>query len=78
LYPKQDSLPIYSRDAELFTGTIEQLEVWLRGLEWARDYDRMLLGKALDKKRQRREQDHRNQQLLEHLHTIESDYDAVI
>lgn len=82
LFPKEHSLPIYSRDAELFVGTIEQLEVWLRGLEWARDYDRMLLGHTLAKRRERKEQDYRNQQLLEHLQKVESepgsDYDAVI
>lgn len=65
LFPKDDeSLPIYSRDAELFTGTIEQVEVWLRGLAWAREYDRMLLGNSLEKKRERKEQDYRNRELL--------------
>jgi hypothetical protein len=34
-----DALPVYSRDAEIFRGTLEELEVWLRGVEWARDYD---------------------------------------
>lgn len=45
-----DSVPIYSRDAEIFCGTLEQLEVWLRGVEWARDYD-MLLRVSDDKRR---------------------------
>lgn len=40
--PEDDALPIYSRDAELFIGTLEELEVWLRGVDWARSYDAML------------------------------------
>jgi hypothetical protein len=35
----EDAVPIYSRDAEVFRGTLEELEVWLRGVEWAREYD---------------------------------------
>jgi hypothetical protein len=43
LVPKDpDALPIYSRDAELFIGSIERLEDWLAGVQWARDYDQML------------------------------------
>lgn len=56
-------LPIYSRDAELFCGTISDLEVWLRGIRWSRDYDRMLFGKTHESKRERKEQDYRNQRL---------------
>jgi hypothetical protein len=65
LKPKdQESLPPYSRDAELFCGTIDQLEMWLRGVQWARDYDRMLFGVKHDKTRERKEQDERNRQLV--------------
>jgi hypothetical protein len=64
LFPKDDCLPIYSRDAELFTGTLGQLEVWLQGFQKAREYDRMLLGKNIEAKRERREQDYRNEQLM--------------
>jgi hypothetical protein len=64
LFPNDDSLPIYSRDAELFTGTIETLEVWLNGFRQAREYDRMLMGHSLDKRRDRKEQDYRNAQLM--------------
>lgn len=60
----EDSLPIYSRDAEMFAGTIEQLEVWIRGIEWARNYDRMLFGKTHNDKRERKEQDERNRRLV--------------
>lgn len=43
LKPKDaDSVPIYSRDAELFVGTLKDLQYWLKGVEWARQYDSML------------------------------------
>jgi hypothetical protein len=64
LKPKDpDALPIYSRDAELFIGTIERLEDWLAGVRWAREYDSML--KLSDeKKRIKAEQKERNRQLM--------------
>lgn len=64
LFPLDNELPTFSRDAELFTGTLEQLEVWLRGVEFARRYD-LLLRVSDDKKRARKEQDLKNKQLLE-------------
>ena len=60
----QDSLPIYSRDAELFVGTLEALEYWIQGVEWARKYDSMLFGRRHTSNRERREQQHRNEQLV--------------
>ena len=64
LVPKdQDALPIYSRDAELFVGSLERLEDWLAGVKWARDYD-MMLRLSNDTKRARKEQDERNKKLL--------------
>ena len=64
LLPKdQDSLPIYSQDTELFIGTLEQAEEWLRGVEWARQYDH-LLGLSDVKKRERKEQAERNRILF--------------
>lgn len=65
LFPKdRDALPIYSRDAELFMGTIESLKTWLDGIEWARKYDRMTIGKEVDARRARKEQDWRNKELV--------------
>jgi hypothetical protein len=64
LFPKDQELPIYSRDAEIFVGTLEGMEIWLNGFEKAREYDRMLLGKTHETKRERREQDYRNEQLM--------------
>ena len=59
----KDSLPIYSRDAQFFNGTINEMESFLRGIEWARDYD-MMLRVSTDAKRERKEQDARNKQLV--------------
>jgi hypothetical protein len=58
-----DALPIYSRDAELFVGSLERLEDWLAGVQWARDYDRMLRVSD-DEKRFKAEQRERNRQLI--------------
>jgi hypothetical protein len=64
LVPKDpDALPIYSRDAELFVGSVERLEDWLAGVRWAREYD-MMLKLGDDKKRAAAEQKERNRQLM--------------
>lgn len=59
LVPKDsESFPIYSRDTELFCGTIEEVEVWLKGFLYARNYDRLLFGSKPcdnDQRRERRE-----------------------
>ena len=64
LVPKDhEALPIYTRDAELFVGSLERLEDWLAGVRWAREYDSML--KLSDeKKRAAAEQRERNRQLM--------------
>lgn len=66
VFPKDDKLPVYAREAELFIGTLEELETWMRGIEWARQYD-MLLRLSDDKKRNRKEQDELNRQLVKRL-----------
>jgi len=64
LKPKDDhGHPIYARDAEIFTGTLEELQVWLNGVDWARDYDRMLR-MTDDKKRAAAEDKERTRQQL--------------
>lgn len=64
LLPKDhDALPIYSRDAELFVGSLERLEDWINGVRWAREYDRMLKI-STDKTRVAAEQKERNRQLM--------------
>jgi hypothetical protein len=67
LKPKDaDSLPIYARDAQFFTGTLDDVENFMMGIKWARDYDHML--RVSDsKKRERKEQDVRNKKLLDTL-----------
>lgn len=59
-----DSLPVYSRDAELFVGTLEQLEYWIQGIDWSRRYDTMVFGPRHNANRERREQNHRNDKLV--------------
>ena len=68
LIPKDpDVLPIYSRDAELFAGTLEGAAYWMQGVMWAREYDRMVIDRKMDAKRARKEQDERNLQLMKML-----------
>jgi len=64
LKPRDDCLPVYSRDAEVFIGTIQDLERWIQGFHVARKYDSLLLGNKHDALRDRKEQDYRNRQLL--------------
>jgi len=64
LVPKDsDALPIYSRDAVMFAGTLEGAAYWMQGVMWAREYDRMTIDRKMDEKRERKEQDERNKQL---------------
>lgn len=59
-----ESFPIYSRDAELFVGTIEQALTWMHGIEWGQNYYKMIKA-TTDKQVARKEQDWRNQNLLD-------------
>lgn len=63
--PRDNCLPVYSRDAELFVGTLTDLERWLQGFHFARKYDSLLMGLKHDANRDRKEQDYRNKRLLE-------------
>jgi hypothetical protein len=64
LLPKDhDALPIYTRDAELFVGSLERLEDWINGVRWAREYDRMLKISD-DDKRAKAEQKEKNRILM--------------
>lgn len=42
LYPDDTALPIYSRDAEICTGTFNNIELFLTGWAKAQQYDAML------------------------------------
>ena len=54
LYPKDNSLPTYSRDACLFTGNLNEVENFLDGIRWARQYDKMI-GSCTDQRREQYE-----------------------
>jgi hypothetical protein len=78
LFPKEDALPIYSRDAEIYVGTLEAMEYWLNGFEKSRQYDSMLLGPTHDKKRERKEQDYRNRELLKKIKEAGDEHEEVM
>jgi len=59
VFPRDNELPAYTRDAMLFCGSLSNLQYWLNGLQWARDYD-MLLKVSDKKKREKGEQKHRD------------------
>lgn len=42
VFPADDAMPIWTRDAELYTGTFRDVEIWLAGWIRAQEYDRML------------------------------------
>lgn len=68
LYPKDtEALPTYSRDAQLFVGSIDHLAQFLRGVNWAREYDMLLFGVKHDDSRSNREQKVRNRALMNQL-----------
>lgn len=67
LMPKDDSLPIYSRDAELFIGSLEEMEHWLNGWEKMQQYHRMLMGNKYNSKIERLEQDYKNEMLVKQI-----------
>lgn len=66
LNPLDQCLPVYSRDAEIFVGTLEQVEDFILGVQWARNYD-TLLGLSDEQKRGRKEQDQKNKNLVKML-----------
>lgn len=72
LYPLDDKLPDYSRDAELCVGNLNDIDNFLRGIEWNRNYMKMLK-LVTDEKIERKEQDVRNRQLLQLLRAENKD-----
>jgi hypothetical protein len=74
LKPKDaDSVPVYSRDAEVFIGTLKELESWIQGLHFARKYDSMIFGTKHDARRVKKEDEFRHGQLLKKLKGTDSD-----
>jgi len=49
VYPLDDKNPLYSRDAQVYVGTIEQIACWMRGVQHQDGYLKML--KATSDKR---------------------------
>jgi len=69
LKPRDECLPVYSRDAEVFIGTIQELERFVQGFQFARKYESMIMGTKHDSARDRKEQDYRNKVLLKLIET---------
>ena len=42
LYPSDKDLPVFSRDAEIFTGTFRDVEIFINGRARAQQYDHLL------------------------------------
>jgi len=55
VFPSDDALPIYSRDAEIFVGNLDELNRWLQGAQWMHDYYIML--KLVDKNKVQKKED---------------------
>ena len=72
VFPKDEELPLYARDAQLFVGTLADLERWLQGIRWAREYD-VMLKVTNEKKRARKEQDTRNKHTMQRIKNEEVD-----
>jgi hypothetical protein len=66
--PLDDKLPHYSRGAEIFQGTIEDISIWLKGIRHAREYDEMIK-LSNNTKRIEREQIECNRQLMQMVKT---------
>ena len=64
LYPWLDKLPEYSRDAELFTGNLDEVDTFLIGVQWSNNYLKMLR-LVTDEQIERKEQDVRNRRLVQ-------------
>lgn len=65
LIPKDaDSVPLYARDTEFWSGSTTEVEAFLRGIMWSRQYDEMLAVSSTTL-REKKEQGVRNRQLME-------------
>jgi hypothetical protein len=76
LSPRDDELPIYSRDTELFIGDLDDCIAWLRGFSFAKEYMGMV--RACDRRRlDRYEQNYRNTKLVNILKQKEGNNEVV-
>jgi hypothetical protein len=63
LIPFDEHLPIYNREAEVFSGSLHDIDKWLRGVEWSRNYDNLMMSKN-DEKRKTAENKYQQRELL--------------
>ena len=63
LMPLDEHLPVYNREAEIFAGTLQDIDKWLRGVEWARNYDD-IMKVSTHEKRQTAESKYQQRELL--------------
>lgn len=63
LIPLDESLPIYNREAEVTAGSLSDISNWLRGVEWSREYDNLMMSKN-DEKRKTAEDKYEQRELL--------------
>lgn len=63
LYPNESALPVFSRDAEIFSGTFGQVQTFLSGWARAQQYD-MMLRISDEKKRKKYEDRERERQRI--------------
>jgi hypothetical protein len=63
LVPLDEHLPVYNREAEVMAGSLADISSWLRGVEWSREYDNLMIGKN-DEKRKVAEEKYKQRELL--------------
>jgi hypothetical protein len=63
LVPFGEGVPIYNREAEVFTGSLQDIDKWLQGIVWARNYDD-LMKVSNDDKRETAERKYQQRELL--------------
>ena len=63
LVPFDEHLPIYNREAEVFAGSLRDIDKWLEGIAWARKYDD-LMKVSNDEKRETAERKYHQRELL--------------
>lgn len=75
LQPLDDEYPIYSRDAQFAVGTFEQIAVYLRGMEFMKNYYQMIKA-TNDDIISKKEQAIRNKKLMNVLADKKEEVDA--
>lgn len=72
-----EALPVYTRDAAIFTGTIQEVEAWICGVAW-RDTYTQLLKLTTPEDITKAEQNYRNEQLMIKLKTDISNPSTIV